>query len=369
MNKELHNNQRIFGLDVVRATAIILVLFSHLYYLVDATHPSLIALSGLAGFAGVELFFVLSGFLIGTILLKMFLTSSFSKEEVLVFLKRRWFRTLPAYYLVLFLNIGLALYFGYPMEGWWRYVFFLQNFSSYHIVIFTESWSLSVEEFTYILSPLLLFFVAKFVKWNRKLLFLWLSIGLLLVFTILRYIYYLNSTINDMEVWNLNIKSIVVYRVDAIITGFVIAWVHYFYSAYLKRYSVYFFIIAVHLFFLQFIVFNVYGFDIHTKPLYFRVFYFTFSSFTFALCLPVFIYWKKANVLFTNVIQFISKISYSMYLLHYSIIAVLVKSVLINVSFFVPKFIIVISYLFITTGLSYILYRFYEKPMMYLREK
>ena len=49
MSLEKHNNQRIFGLDVVRALAILLVLFSHIYYLIDSSNPLLISVSGLFG--------------------------------------------------------------------------------------------------------------------------------------------------------------------------------------------------------------------------------------------------------------------------------------------------------------------------------
>lgn len=368
MNKELQDNQRIFGLDVFRAVAIALVVFSHIYYLIDSSNPFLISLSGLFGFAGVELFFVLSGFLIGSILLKMYVANNFTKKEVIVFLKRRWFRTLPAYYLVLILNIILAIYLGYSTEGLWRYFFFLQNFSSYHITIFTESWSLSIEEYTYIVAPLVLFIVAKMVRIDRKRSFLVISLSLLLFFNGMRYIYYVNSSIATMDSWNLNIKSIVIYRIDAIVIGFVVAWLHYYYKDIMRKYAYYAFIISVHLFFLQFVVFNVYGFDINTQPLYFRVFYFTFSAVTFALGLPLFVYWNKANAKITRIVEFISKISYSMYLLHYSIITVLIKYFLSVLKFQLQPFLVILIYLLITLCSSFLLYKFYEKPMMSLRD-
>lgn len=369
MSKKQQNNQRIFGLDLVRATAITLVLLSHIYYLIDSSNPLLVSISGILGFTGVELFFVLSGFLIGTILLKLFISDQFLAKELFAFLKRRWFRTLPAYYLVLLLNIVLAIYLGYAIEGWWKYFFFLQNFSSYEITFFTESWSLSIEEFAYILALITLYIGWKIVKKNKKQGFLMISLLVIVLFHVLRYVFYLNNPIEDMNAWNLTIKAIVIYRIDAIIIGFIVAWLNYYYASFLKKYCVYFFIVALHLFFLQFTVLNVLGVNINTNPVYFNVFYFTFSAFTLALSLPVFIYWETTNARTTRFIQFISKISYGMYLLHYSIITVLIKYFLNILKVQIHAVWIVLIYISITVFLSYLLYKYYEKPITNLRDR
>ncbi|HSD14324.1 MAG TPA: acyltransferase, partial [Flavobacterium sp.] len=314
--------------------------------------------------------FVLSGFLIGSILLKMFLSEEFTTKNLFVFLKRRWFRTLPAYYLVLIINIVVASFFSYDISGSWKYFLFIQNFSNYDIVIFTESWSLSVEEWTYIIAPLLLFFGYKVFKSNKKMGFLFVSIFLILFFHLLRYDFYLNAKISNMQTWNLAVKSLVVFRIDSILIGFLVAWWHCFYKEILKKYSVYLFIISIHLFFLQFVVLNVMGVDIMTKPFYFIVFYFTFSSLTMALGLPFFVNWEFSNGMLVKPIQFVSKVSYSVYLLHYSIIAVLMKQ------FFNPENLssfallgLIGFYLAAVFFLSFLLYKYYEKPIMDLRDK
>lgn len=64
------NQKRIFGLDLLRFLAIIMVLISHGRLLLKSTLGSSIDFLSLGGFWGVELFFVLSGFLIGGILIK-----------------------------------------------------------------------------------------------------------------------------------------------------------------------------------------------------------------------------------------------------------------------------------------------------------
>jgi peptidoglycan/LPS O-acetylase OafA/YrhL len=65
---EAHEKDRNFGLDLVRAVAILLVLTSHGRFLLPEFPGKILLANG--GFFGVELFFVLSGFLIGTILIK-----------------------------------------------------------------------------------------------------------------------------------------------------------------------------------------------------------------------------------------------------------------------------------------------------------
>lgn len=369
MNTDIQHNQRIFGLDVVRATAILMVVFSHVYYLIDSSNPLLVSVSGLFGFFGVELFFVLSGFLIGTILLKKHISEAFTFKEIFVFLKRRWFRTLPNYYLVLILNIIVALVFGYSIDGWAAYFIFFQNFTEYKINFFTESWSLSVEEWTYLFVPFVLFLTWIFFKKNKRASFIVTVLVLILFFHLLRYFVYLENAFSDMTTWNSNLKSLTVYRIDSILFGFVTAWLHMFYKEMLQNYKVYFFIISLHLFVFQFVIMNVLGFDIVATPLYYKVFYFTLTSFTIFLALPLFVNWKSSETIFGKPIQLISKISYSMYLLHYSIITVLMKYVISSLDVNFSNAIIIASYMFITTVSSYLLYRFYEKPMMDLRDK
>ena len=99
--------ERVGGLDAMRAAAISLVLAHHLLGLVADRIPwPRIFLP--SGPLGVDLFFALSGFLIGRILLGLYW--GITKPVVLLaFWKRRWLRTLPLYYLMLAVNVAWAI--------------------------------------------------------------------------------------------------------------------------------------------------------------------------------------------------------------------------------------------------------------------
>ena len=103
---ETHSNNettRVFGLDIFRATAIILVVLGHGSYLLNNTRFN--GFPYIKMIDGVDLFFVLSGFLIGSILLKEINSKEYFGIKALTkFWKRRWLRTLPNYYLILLAN-------------------------------------------------------------------------------------------------------------------------------------------------------------------------------------------------------------------------------------------------------------------------
>lgn len=114
---------------------------------------------------GVDLFFVLSGFLIGRIYFRSQKEKDFS---IWRFWRSRWWRTLPPYYAALLLYFCVSLKFSGNSVNW-RYLFFLQNYTG--VTGFGPSWSLCVEEHFYLALPLLGWLVQK-VLGRRS--FLWL---------------------------------------------------------------------------------------------------------------------------------------------------------------------------------------------------
>lgn len=137
---------RKFGLDLVRAGAISLVLLSHFARSAE-----------FLGLFGVELFFALSGFLIGGILYRQLTNCRrWTFEEVSIFWRRRWWRTLPNYYLFLVVSLFYHFYFGgFPtLPEFLPFLVFSQNLLKVGSPFYGVSWSLCVEEWFYLLFPL-----------------------------------------------------------------------------------------------------------------------------------------------------------------------------------------------------------------------
>lgn len=221
------SRDRIFGLYLMRALAITAVLGSHILYIFPEQDGGFIPLLHLGGVMGVEIFFVLSGFLIGRILFRLSVRPDFRSAHLGEFIVRRWFRTLPNYYLVLLLNSILVLAIGRNLPDTLpSYFLFLQNFRTSMDVFFTESWSLPIEEFAYILGPLVLLgCYYAFAKAKKQTLFL-LSVLLIIVTFISAKIAY-NSSISDtsMTQWNQGLKAVTIYRLDAVFYGVLAAYI------------------------------------------------------------------------------------------------------------------------------------------------
>ncbi|HGO4389025.1 TPA: acyltransferase family protein, partial [Klebsiella quasipneumoniae subsp. similipneumoniae] len=145
-------------LDFCRASAIILVLLSHGRYFLLPSLPQLNFFK-FGGFLGVELFFVLSGFLIGKILLEKIDNSTSPTDWVMGFWCRRWLRTYPSY--LLFLCVNLILLSNIRPDlfpNTIKYLTFTQGLLTPHPTFFGEAWSLAVEEIFYFLTPVIFSF-------------------------------------------------------------------------------------------------------------------------------------------------------------------------------------------------------------------
>jgi len=356
----------------MRAAAILFVVGSHALWVFPDLQGSLVTLLRMCGVMGVEIFFVLSGFLIGRILFRIFTNEQFKTKHLTYFLIRRWFRTLPNYYLVLIVNIFLVLFLGRDLpETLPNYFGFVQNFHFGMDIFFTESWSLPIEEFAYILGPLL-FYLVLLPKWkvSKKKLFLWVTLGIILFFTFTKVWYNHQTGSNSLEFWNINLKAVVIYRIDAIYYGVLAAYLSLVHPDFWKKQTTLFLFLGVFLFIGIHSFIRVAKWLTDNQPFFFNVLYLPLCSLSIAMSLPFFSRLKRANKLMVKPITFVSLISYSMYLLHYSIILQMMRYFSASETYgAIKKIGFTIGYLAITILLSYFLYRLFEKPMMDLRDR
>lgn len=216
----------ISSLDGLRACAIILVLIWHYIgcllsddLLSGYGHPIKTALSWT--WSGVDLFFVLSGFLIGRILI----VSKGSQTFFKTFYMRRVLRIFPAYYLIILILIVFNLTHQSEKFPWlmndlqptYFYIFYLQNiymslegFGGHWLSV---TWSLAVEEQFYLILPLIVYFVQplKLIKY--------------LIFGILIATLFRSISGPLLDSW-LGAYVLLPARMDSLLIGVIIAYYH-----------------------------------------------------------------------------------------------------------------------------------------------
>lgn len=242
------NKNRIYGLDILRAIAILFVVIGHgAPYLPIRIH----SFSNFICFDGVSIFFVLSGFLIGGILIKLLENKKATIRHLFNFWIRRWFRTLPNYYFILFLLLMILPYIFYGgMSNPFKhtkieYLFFLQNLYKPNSKFFDESWSLCIEEWFYLIVPILIFILVGVFKLTVKNSVFIIAILLIITSMLFRYMKYSNISINSIEDWDINIRKQVLTRLDSIMFGLVGACILFYYNEFWKKFKNIFFILGI----------------------------------------------------------------------------------------------------------------------------
>lgn len=149
---------RIPSLDGLRAVSIALVLISHLMFSSGSRNPALARAAGSLGGFGVEVFFVISGFIITHLLLKE--ADRIGTISLKNFYIRRAFRIWPAYYLFLFTVFVLQRLqiLGIATRDLVGSGLFVWNYTRAGNTWLGHTWSLCVEEQFYLLWPALLWF-------------------------------------------------------------------------------------------------------------------------------------------------------------------------------------------------------------------
>lgn len=351
-SKELNNNKRNFGLDLLRALAILFVIISHSRYYINSSLKTLgyynidLDYLSIGGFVGVEVFFTLSGFLIGSILVKKIKSDTLNLIE---FWKRRWYRTFPMYFFTVLLVIIVNVIFSKDIPNdLWKFFLFSQNIIEKN-AFFAVSWSLTIEEWFYITYPIVLFLTNKFLSKKSW----YLSILLFMIAgIIIRYIGYNNGVeISD-------IRNSLIYRIDSILYGVLFAFLLDQKS--LNKKQVYSLSLVA-------IILLILSLFIIKKTSVLAIFAFPILNFSIGLFIPLLLTFNINNKNIRNFFTIISLISYSLYLLHHDIIWQIIYNTYAPHTVF-ALIIVIIFYILLTFILSFITYLLIELPFILLRD-
>jgi peptidoglycan/LPS O-acetylase OafA/YrhL len=353
------SHHRILGLDILRSAAILLVVYTHIAPFLSYYFPML---EGIIIPDGVTVFFVLSGYLIGQLILKQLQTKEeFTFSDVFTFLKRRWWRTLPNYYLFLLLNFILIYWQLIP--GQFRiynftYFIFCQNLIKPFDFMFWESWSLSIEEWFYLVFPILIFLVFRFTKWTKEKVYVSVCLLFITIPLLVRTI--TDSPNETIALWDLWYRKLVITHTDAIGYGMLSAFLLQRYSYFFQQKRWYLFSLGL----LCLLFFSSFSFD--ENRLFYKTIYLSVIAICVALTLPA-ISTIKTLKFGTNTFSSLSKWSYSLYLVHLPLLFIMVNNFRANTK--IDSLIFISIYLALAIFISSLIYTYFEKPLMDFRDK
>lgn len=363
------NPDRIFGLDLLRACAILFVVVGHSGNLIEWERFKYVDFFILDG---VSIFFVLSGFLIGKILIEAITKNEISLKLIMNFWLKRWFRTMPNYFLILTVIVGLNIVYNsnFEIEDVYHYYFFSQNLWTIQPDFFPESWSLSIEEWFYILTPILLYLVIKGIRLSTKQAIIAVAILVIIFETFFRLYRFMNVDITNNEFLYSLLRSQVLTRFDSLMYGVIGSWLNVYYAKYWYKHKNIQLVIGLILFLIikiEMVLFETFG-------LYDCVFSFSLTAVATLLILPYLSSLKKGIGSISKYITVISLISYSMYLINYTLVLewIIVKINWTKFQNFNPYLSLICkisSFFMITILLSILIYKYFETPFMKLRDK
>ena len=355
----------------MRATAITLVLVCH-FYLMERSWAKAAPIWQVAvcGFIGVQLFFVLSGFLIGRILLRLAgvgtntpprsagRAGAAAWRRWLIFMVRRWMRTLPLYWSVL-----LLLGWFWPPSFWvphngqllphlLAYGSFTQNlFWPMPDGWFAVSWSLAVEEWFYLIVSALLLGLARLVKPNIAVL------AVLLVFLLAPPLLRLHSLTTPN--WRPADAQLVPFWFDALATGVLTSWILRLRIGRAARLSA----LVLGLALVGFVWTGGLGWLRVVEPIS-RSLNDELLSIGFALCIPASLMLRTLPAPIGLVVHRLSRWSYCLYLTHLSILEI---GGYYRLRWQVTPVWLALVCLVLSLATAWFSWRFFEAPILRLR--
>lgn len=364
----IHNSisaskNRNIGLDVVRTFAILSVVFNHLIVLYNMHQKTECKWFYIPD--GVEIFFVLSGFLIGGILIKTYENENNTFKTVLKFWTMRWFRTVPNYYLFTGL---LFIITGFKIHQFWRNFLFLQNFYHVKLFPFLETWSLCIEEWFYLLFPICIFLFLKLFPQKKKFAILFAVLFFLLICLCMRVWFYYH-VYDEHSFKNFAfVRSLVTTRIDSIAVGVFGAWLRFYFSNEYRKNNKLYFVVGLIIFIVLHIQKNNSMF--YGTPVSFFEWNFSLiiSSFAILCWFPLVEKIEIKNNYLHRFFTHTSKISYSMYLIHFTFLMSILYAIFTKLKI-ENEILFAIIYFVLLYALTSLNYHYFEKRFMDYRQK
>ncbi len=338
---------RYSSIDLLRFLAAFAVAMSHFIMHSNGYDLNLEIISSIS----VEVFFIISGFVLAPQIISIVQEKKI--ENYKIFLIRRWYRTIPLYILSLLLtSIILNSLFNIDF---FRYLFFLQNLFVLSVDndFFSIAWSLSVEEWFYIIFPLFLFLIFKKLNFSDKKYTIYIASLFVFLVLLIRLFF------SDGTEWGANVRRVVIFRLDSIAFGFIL----YFFKDKLKCEILYYFLLLLLIILTSFLTFNILKINA-LEQIFFFQFIFHYLVGIWGCLVVIFCYMLDKNIENKLVIKlnlYLGRISYSVYLFHLLLIYII--SSLFNFNLFISVVFFVLAQIILST----LLYHYFEKPILISR--
>ena len=351
--------------DLIRGAAAMTVFFGHVF-------PFWSSISGIQFkieivnaflFLGVEFFFALSGVLLGPLLYLQFQKEKPFKN-VRIFLMRRWYRTLPTYYIGL--ALWMSLYFSTlsfdntnTLYSLGQYFLFVQNLFGQDDAFYVVAWSISVEEIFYVV------FVAIvgvcFLKSRQAGKSHMLAISMIILFSFVMRVY----ALQDFSSWDSDIRKASLLRLDSIAIG---ALIGIFCVNITRRWfcSALLFVLAT-IYYL-----SIYWDSIEASAIHNVILQVMFTLLPFACA--VFVKYLADNWALkpSGVIRFFADISYPLYIFHLAILPHFFNVGLEPYFYHTGldiSYLLLSAYVIFTIGYCYLFFRYIETPILNQRPR